>query len=297
MMTQHGVLSSNGRRLNATGQFLGITLELPIHRGNPFTVGRRADSKYPVLEGQPVMLIERSLENSLEPIIISLGKRIILVRVTASTFQGQAHHARSHYLDGIPDHSQPFWNKVHRPRTGLVHPHSQKPGRYQVLDHLISHLRCLFVIKQFISSNLLMQKLIVRFVFIKSLDDIISILPSHCPKWIGRHSAFRVRVASQVKPVAAPALPVVRGFEQLVDHGGIPVRLATVVPFLPLTRCRRQSQQIQVSAANQRITARLGRKTKIVLSQFLLDQRIDRSSGSRFFRCLKSPVGALLVGD
>ncbi len=139
-----------------------------------------------------------------------MRNRIILVRMAAGTFQSQSHDARPDHGDRIVDDSQALRHKVHCARTRLVDTHSKETGCGEVFDHLVRYDGGGFGVEEFVACDLFQQKAIVRFVFVERVDDIVAILPRFGSQRIGRDSTFRICIACQVKPIAAPTLTVMR---------------------------------------------------------------------------------------
>src|SRR5690606_19414302 len=107
------------------------------------------------------------------------------------------------------------------------------------------------------------------------VDDEIAVLPRHGTDGISRHASFRVSIAGQVEPVAAPPLAVPRRGQQRFDHLRVPVRIPVAAPLLPLLERGRQTGEINKRTANERVAIRFWREIQSLLSQLTPNELVD----------------------
>ena len=120
----------------------------------------------------------------------------------------------------------------------------------------------------FVPGDLLRQKLVVRFVAVKTLDHPVPIPP--------RSGTIRVLVVAialcvpdQIQPMLRPALAVTRTCEERVHEPFVGVRRLVFDETRRLLRLRRQTVQIEVDPPHQLGAIRLGRWVHTGLALFL----------------------------
>ena len=161
--------------------------------------------------------------------------------------------------------------------------------------------------RDFVPCELLAHEAVVGFVGIQAADDPVAVAPRGGAEKIGA-VAVAVGVAHEVEPVLRPALAVARAREQFVHEalGCIGARISN--EGVQLSSARRQAVQIEVEAAREFLTARLGRGGELQLGVFRGDKAVDvaahpfRSrSGDhgrlRIGQGLEGPISALLGGE
>ena len=114
-----------------------------------------------------------------------------------------------------------------------------------------SNLRFSLGILDLVAGDLLGEKAVERLILVKGIDDVIAVTPS---VWLGVVAlvAVRLGVADHVEPMPCPTLAVLRPGQQLVHDFAIGFRrLILQKPPLFLGR-RRQADQIEVDAPQQR---------------------------------------------
>ncbi len=111
----------------------------------------------------------------------------------------------------------------------------------------------MFIIHQLIACELFQQKTIVRLVGIQGANHVVAVTPGHGTDLIGRElSSFRIGIAGEVEPVAAPALTIAGRGEEAINHLVVGVGLRVGEEGLGLSGRRRQASQIKVSTTDQR---------------------------------------------
>ncbi len=297
MLPEQFQLPLGDRVLPLGFQFLELGFERGIFLGDAFPLLQRGDVQRTVLKGQPIVLVKGPLKDRFEAVVVAVRDGIVFVRMAAAAFHRQPHHAGTHDLDRIANHAEPFRDKVHRPRTRLINPHPQKPGGDQVVHHLLRDDRGVFVIGELIARELLQQKPVVRLVAVEGPDYIVAVLPGDFAHRVGRHAAFGVRITRHIEPISAPAFPIMRRGEKLIDHLGIPIGILAFMPFLPLFERGRHADEIQISSADERVAICFGRERQPLRFQFFQDELIDGIGVSICLRWLEGPVLSVFVGD
>ena len=94
------------------------------------------------------------------------------------------------------------------------------------------------------------QKLIVRLIAVKGVDDPVTVFDGLTDRVIGTITR-RVRVARDIQPVAAPALAVSFGIEQSIDDFVESIRLTVVKKCVDFLGGGRQAGEVKRGAPNQ----------------------------------------------
>ena len=105
--------------------------------------------------------------------------------------------------------------------------------------------------RDFVAGELLLDELRVRLVAVERPDDVVAVAPGVRPIGV-LLVAVGFGVAHQVEPVAGPALAVVRAGEQAIDQLLVGVGRSVVHEGVHLLRRRRQADQVEGDAADER---------------------------------------------
>ena len=198
------------------------------------------------------------------------------MRMTASTIDGQPQHRGTQNLQLIRNHLQTVRHKRRDVGKRTVRCRSQKTCGHQIVVKLLSHLRGSPIICQLIPRQLLMQKTVVRFVCIESLNNVVAVTPHVRTNAVFILSPLGVRVAGRIQPVLPPANSILRRLQQLINQPRNPVRTRILQHLLHLLPCRRQSRQIKVQATHQHRRIRRLRKRQTRLLQPLQHKVVHR---------------------
>ena len=222
-----------------------------------------------------VILLVRTIhggEHRLQAVVIFLRDGIELVIVALRALHGHAvkrlHRARHHVI------------AVQMPRDHAVHlrlrhlgvsdeiprPRRDEPERLEA----IARPR-----KQHIARQLLLHETRVGLVLVEAADDVIAIGPGIRARLI-LVVAVRLAVVNDVQPVPRPALAVLRRREQSFHQLLVSLRVLVRRERLDLVRLRRQADEIEIHAANQRPPLRFRRLAKSFLAEFRDHERIHR---------------------
>ena len=110
---------------------------------------------------------------------------------------------------------------------------------------------------QHIAGDLLADEPAVGKVAIEGRDHVVAIRPGMVAALV-LVVAVRVAVMGHVEPVPAPSLAVMRAGEQSIDQGFVGVRRSIVQKLLDFLGRRRQADQVEREAADQRAAIGLG---------------------------------------
>ena len=136
------------------------------------------------------------------------------------------------------------------------------------------------LVEELISRDLFGNESIVGFVLVEGTNDVVSIAPSvGALPVVGETGA--VSIPCNIEPVATPLLAVVRTREQTIDHRRKRRRIVSrvVQECVDLPGSRRQADEIERDAANQRTPIRVWRGLQSSLGQTLVDKGVDRTLG------------------
>src|SRR5262245_56881597 len=91
--------------------------------------------------------------------------------------------------------------------TCRIFSHTQESGRHQIVYKLLSKNWGVLIIGKLVTSNLLEQKAVVRFICIECPNHVVAISPGMLAI---RIALLGIGVARQIQPVPRPALAVSR---------------------------------------------------------------------------------------
>ena len=136
--------------------------------------------------------------------------------------------------------------------AGAVGRHPQKSGRRQQFDLLGRHI-ARDRPDDFIARQLLENEPIERFVRVESADHVIAIFVRPTANRVLGRGPFAIGVAGGVEPVPRPALAIMRRGEQTIDEPLVGVGRSVGEKFVDVVRLRRESEQIEIGALDQRV--------------------------------------------
>ena len=167
-----------------------------------------------------------AVEDAEQRVVVLGGNGVELVVVALRALYGEAEEPASGSVDAI----------VLELRTEAV----ERQARDKI--------RILAAFKE-ISGDLRLHEPVVRHVVVESLNDPIAIAVSVRIGFHLRRVQLVVRIAGDVEPIAAPALAIARGREQVVDDLGERIRRFVLNEGANLFRGRRQADQVEIGAA------------------------------------------------
>ena len=221
----------------------------------------------------------RAIEHTVEAIVILHGERVTLVIMATHTLHGEPHRAPERDI-----------NPIRNDEVMLVQVAASQSKKAQ--GGLLSHWH----IHQ-VSRNLPPEKLIIRQVLIQSLYDPIPIGERKGEEASGcKIVALGIRIASNVQPVARPALPIVRRRQGLINHASTPFwqRLLRCPRDLSAeSRRRLEASDHMPCPAQEHLAGGIRHRFKVFLplanSQKLI-HRVALSRKRRTGRHLKGPM-------
>ena len=222
----------------------------------------------------PVAAIDAG-EDGLEPVVIGLGDRVELVIVAPRAVDGHAHEGRHRARDHVVAVEQPRLQLVDGPFAQLdvadeiPRPGGDEPGRDRASA---------IAGPEDVAGDLLADEPAERQVGVEGGDDIVAIGPGMVAPLV-LVVAVRVAVMHHVEPVPAPSLAVVGTGEQAIDQRFVGVGIGVVDERLDFLGSRRQADQVEREAADQRAAIGLGAGLESAASR--ASARMNASIGVR----------------
>ena len=244
--------------------------------------GERARVRLHVVQAhQRYLRFHAACEERRQPVVFALADRIGLVVVAAGALQGQAEERRSDRIDGL---GAPL-GAVQVAVVGVFDGEGsqrEQAGADPAADVsalLFRQLERSFQVHvgrpQLVGGDLLAHERVIGLVTIERLDHVVPVAPCGGVEVVCLEPG-RVRVAHQVEPVTAPALPVSLRLQQPVDQLLVGIRGAVFDKLLNRFRGWRQAVQVKVGAASEDAAgSRLGR-TQALLAQLGQHEGVDR---------------------
>ena len=250
--------------LELAAQFLGLV--------SPFGRRHRAPERHVPLRA--------GAEESLELVVVAMLDRVELVVVAARTAHGQPEEGRTDYVGALGQHL--VARAGHLLVAGIA-PNGAQAVKSGGDQQLLVALARLLALNHFVACELLAQELIVWLVRVKGLDDIVAIAPQSGQIAVVLES-LGLGKADHIQPVLAPALAVVRAFQQTIDELLPGVRGAVGYEVRDLGWRRRQTGHVEVGPPDQRRPVRLGGRPQLFLIQLRQYEGIDRRAHPRLVR-------------
>ena len=157
----------------------------------------------------PFLWINRRGKDSNHAVVICMGNRVELVRVTLGTVNGHPQQVTGDHLDRIEQDTSPDICRVQFLLACRVCCLPEKTGCHQVPANFRRVLLCTTPVDEFIARQLLSQELVIRHVAIEGIHHVIPVTPfpllvlDNAGIVIDSH---HVRVTSCIKPAAGPSL-------------------------------------------------------------------------------------------
>ena len=129
--------------------------------------------------------------------------------------------------------------------------------------------------RQQVPGKLLHREHVERHVHVERSDHPIAVTPGERPARIFLVS-IAVGVPRRVEPVASPSFAVVRRFQELVDGPLVGVGRVVGEKRIHRLRRRREADEIEARASQQRGPIRFRRRFDVLLLQFRQDEGVDR---------------------
>ena len=245
-------LVDKGRRFLEQVLFQGANLGLkgPVVSRRFLNLSFQPDGN-PSLPGwKPFVGIVAGLKDGAQAIVVPLGDGVVLVVVAAGALHREPHHGRGQDLDLVGDDVHALGDEPPLRGVGGIWGGPKKPGGRQPVDQLRGHL-FLAVVGQLVSGDLLHQKLRVGLVPVEGPDHVVAVAPGVGPEAVMGSEAFRVGIAGQVQPVTPPALSVVAGVQQPLDHVLVGIGTLILQVGFDFGGGGRHSHQVQVGPPQQ----------------------------------------------
>ena len=129
-----------------------------------------------------------------------------------------------------------------------------------------------------ITGKLLLNKLVVRCVIVKRLDQVVAIVPGIFPQRVA-FETIGLGITNNVDPVLRPAFAKMGTCQHTVNQACPGIGMLIVHEGVNLFGRGRQPQDNQVEAANEHLARGLRRKFESLLLETCVDKRIDGVGG------------------
>ena len=222
-------------------------------------------------------------ENGLKTVVVLHGNRVELVIVALGALDSEAIERLNRVHDHVVtvqvarDFAVDF-----RLRHLLVANQVPRAGgeEAQGLDAVTSKG------KQNISRDLLLHEAPIGLVLVEGANDVITIRPGVRPGLV-LVIAVRLTVMDYVEPMPRPALAIVRRSQQGIDQVFITPRIRIADERLDLLRRRRQAEQVEIKAANERSPFGFGGRREALFGQLGENECVDWIGRLRALRGLR----------
>ena len=243
----HARLERGGDLPGELGARRGAKL-VKFHRDAPVRF-KRLEARLPVAAAD---------EEALQAVVIALRDGVELVVVAARARDGEAEERLGHHVEAVVHAVALVLPDVH----GRMHFLTEKPeaGAEQ---RFIRAARAQARLRHEVAGDMLGDELVVRHAVVQRADDVVAILPGVRNDRLPLMPA-RLRVAHEVQPVPRPALAEMRRRQQAIHDLRERLRRSVLEKRLDLRGLRRQANQIEVSAAQQRRLLRVRRGLELL---------------------------------
>ena len=224
--------------------------------------------------------LEATPQDAVKGVVIGLGDGVEFVVVAPGARDGQPHQPARDGVDAVVD------DVVDVPHE--VAADGQEPEGRQGL---------LVLEVEPVGRNLFRHEPVERQVAVERPDDVIPVGPR--PRVLlplEEDVPLVVGVPGHVEPVPAPALAVVGGGQQAIDDFLVGVRGLVRLERGDFTRRRRQPEEVEREAADQRPPVGLRGGPQLLLGQFRPEERVHRGARAvpRNLRPLDGPEGPVI---
>ena len=190
----------------------------------------------PIVRLDPVLDVERRIEDRLKLVVLLLGDRLELVVVALGALESQSQERRADDLDRSLEHgvlvgADLVGVAVALARAVLSVP--QKMGRDEQVDRRRGGVGPATVAGQLVAGQLFADDLVERPIGVERADDIVAVAIGERAVGVGAEVSVGIGVARRIQPVLAPALAVARRGQQAIDEllvgvgTGSPTKAAT----------------------------------------------------------------------
>ena len=290
--TQARLLAAQGDELAIDAGVGGVNRRPLVRRD----VGHRA-----FFGMQPVVRIVGRQKEAFDAVVVGVRNRIELVRVAAGTVDRETEHIRGDVLDRVEHDLVADVGRVRAPRVGDVGRLPEEAGGDQRFD--VARLEAVGVapIDEFIAGDLFEQEAVVGPIVVEGADHVVAVLPDAVERFDDGRVIVgppRIDVAGRVEPVAAKTLAVMGRRQQPLDQAVKRVGSRVADEFVDLLRRRRQTNEVERRAADQRGSIGRRRERQAALGELFEQERVDRrvhrvvyhSRHRQAHRCLEGPM-------
>ena len=212
-------------------------------------------------------------EDGLHPVIIGLQDGIELVVVTLGAADGHTEEYRPDGAGHFAQHFLPVCFFVLIAANQMDRAGAMEAG----CDQRIVASRV-----EFIAGDLFLNEQAVGLVPIEAADHIVSVAPGVRAFQV-EFVAVGIGIADDIEPALRPALAVVLGLEQAIDHLRIGIGRMVGEEQVDFSGSGRQTDEVQRDSAQQALFARQGGRFQILRVEGVQQKRIDRCSDPGVF--------------
>ena len=230
-------------------------------------------------------------EDARQCIVVALGDWIELMIMAASTGDGEPEEGLRHGVDL-------FIDEVHGELAAVALVVALGPDGEEARSNDLLALLALVLILQEVTSNLLLDELVIGLVFIEGLNDVVAIAPGMRVEDVGL-LATGFGISGDIQPMTAPAFAKAGRVQILIDDALHGIRRGVCEKGGNLIGCWRQAGEVEGKATDQGAAVGIGNGSKALGFEVGEDELVDvraRPVGILHFgrwcgdRLLESPV-------
>ena len=211
--------------------------------------------------------VDQVVEEGVEPVVVALRERVVLVAVALGAAEGQPQPDRGR-------RARPVLGRLD-PELLLVVPADRRPVEHRHAVEAGGDSRSQRPAGQQVAGQLLDREPIEGHVAVEGVDHPVAVPPGIGPVAVVL-VAVAVGIADQVEPRPGPALPEMRRGEQAVHEPLVGVGPPVRQELLHLRGRGRQAEEVQAEASDQRDAVRLGGRPQAGPIEPREDEPIDR---------------------
>jgi hypothetical protein len=214
----------------------------------------------------------RGIEDPGEAVVVLRGDGVELMVVAARARNGQAHEGAAGEVDLVVDNVADEFFLV-RVAAAPFADHVDAGGDDAVLVEGAAVAR-----GNQVTGDLFLDEAVVGQVVVKTANDPVAVAPGEGAILLLADDARveGVGVADDVEPVTGPALAVLRGSQKFVDEFCVGVGAVVFDEGFDFIARRREAEEVEVGAADERAAVGGGGGREILLFEFSQDEAIDR---------------------